>query len=60
MATPKQIDFFSQLLTDKEFPTGTNAEALGKQFAGIPDKSASEWIEKAMTLPDKGSVPPPF
>jgi hypothetical protein len=60
MATEKQIDFFKQLTTDKQFPDGTDIDGLRAKFANVPDKSASDWIEKAMTLPDKGEVPPPF
>ena len=64
--TTKQIAFFDTLLEEKQFPDGGPDEAtLRSQFAGLNKKSASEWINKAMELPEKGTVEegittPPF
>jgi hypothetical protein len=60
MATAKQIELFNKLTGDKEFPAGTDLANLREQFAGVNDKSASDWIEKALALPDAGLVPPAF
>lgn len=60
MASQKQIEFFANLTDQKQFPEGTDVANLRQQFANVPDKSASQWIEKAMKLPEKGEVPPPF
>lgn len=61
MATEKQKAFFEELLRDRQFPAGSpDEETLRSQFAAVPDKSASAWIEKALSLPEKGAVPPAF
>lgn len=65
MASSKQIDFFANLLDEKQFPPGTDIEQLRSQFAGLDKGNGSKWIEKALKLPDKGEeqhddVPPPF
>lgn len=50
--TPKQSTLFSELLDRKQFPAKPGAEALKGQFAGLSRKSASEWIDKALALPN--------
>lgn len=59
MATAAQIKFFENLTSDRDFGD-KDIIALRQQFAAIPDASASAWIDKAMALPRKGEVPPPF
>lgn len=65
MASSKQIQFFDNLLDEKQFPPGTDISALRTQFAGLDKSNGSKWIEKAMALPDKGEevsedIPAPF
>jgi len=50
----KQIKFFDNLLEVKEFPAGSDKATLKTQFAGLNKASASEWIDKAVKLPDEG------
>lgn len=59
MATQKQIELFTKLTADKDFGQ-QDVNSLKTQFENLPDKSASKWIEKALALPDKGEVAPPF
>lgn len=56
----KQVGFFTELTNDKEFPAGTDINSLRTQFAALDTKSASQWIEKALSLPNKpeGDAPP--
>lgn len=61
----KQIAFFDTLLGEKQFPAGVNETELKAQFATLNKASASEWINKAMALPEKGTIdeaitPPSF
>lgn len=49
----KQIKFFDNLLEVKEFGAADKA-ALKTQFASLNKASASEWIDKAVKLPDEG------
>ena len=65
--TPKQISLFAELVERKTFPAGTDTAALVTQFGTLTRKTASEWIDKALTLPnatdadDTGATtPPPF
>lgn len=65
MATSKQIQFFDNLLDEKQFPAGTDTADLRSRFASLDKSSGSDWIEKALKLPDKGEevserVPAPF
>jgi hypothetical protein len=63
MAIPvsqKQIDFFNNLLNEKEFPPDKTEDELRAQFAQLNKASGSEWIEKAMKLPEKGTVKEPI
>lgn len=61
-----QKEFWEKLLSEKEFPPNSpDIDTLRNQFAGLNKKSASEWIDRALKLPDKGSEdeslqPPPF
>jgi hypothetical protein len=64
MATKKQIDFFDQLLDEKDFGD-KETSALRDQFSELNDSSASAWIESAIQLPKKDTTqgkdaPPPF
>jgi hypothetical protein len=61
----KQIDFFDNLLAEKQFPPGETVEQLRAKFATLNKSSASDWINRAIALPDLGeeteeSVPAPF
>lgn len=64
--TQQQINFFDQLLNEKQFPTQAGSpDQLREQFAKLDKKTGSEWIEKALTLPKKdegerNQVAPPF
>lgn len=65
MASSSQVKFFDELLTDREFPAGQDANALRGQFQNLSTKSASQWIEKALSLPKRDEsglpdTPPPF
>lgn len=66
MASDKQKELFEKLLSEKQFPptmsdgSPFNADTLRAKFAELDTGSGSEWIEKALALPDKGSTPPPF
>jgi hypothetical protein len=51
-ATPKQVQLFGELLERKQFPDGANPEALAAQFQGLTRKNASDWIDKALSLPN--------
>lgn len=64
MATERQIELFRKLTQDRDF-RGFDVNILREQFAGVSDRSASEWIEKALTRPkiadeDQPATPPPF
>lgn len=52
----KQIDFFNNLLNEKQFPPDKTEDELRAQFATLNKASASQWIEAAMKLPEKGST----
>lgn len=49
----QQINFFDELLNEKQFPEKPGDVALRKEFAGLSKRNGSEWIEKAMALPKK-------
>jgi hypothetical protein len=55
--SPKQVSFFGKLTREKQFPNGTDLDAIRAQFATLDSASASDWIEKAVELPDLGEVP---
>lgn len=66
-ATPRQVELFDRLTTDREFPAGTDIDELQRQFAKLDSRSASAWIDKAMKLPKLATdgdtreiVPPSF
>ena len=64
MATKAQAEFFDKLLNEREFGDKDIAK-LSEQFSTLTDKAASDWIERALSLPKRdGSVgkdsPPPF
>lgn len=51
MVSKRQIDFFDQLLEEKDFGSADKTK-LREEFASLPNKqSASAWIERAMGLP---------
>lgn len=51
-----QINFWEKLLQEKEFPpTAPDVDTLKSQFGRLNKKSGSEWIDKALKLPDKGA-----
>lgn len=63
MASEKQIEFFKDLTENQKDFSGKDIAGLQAQFRTLDQKSASAWIEKALTLPDKGAttvVPPTF
>lgn len=59
MATEAQIEFFNKLTTERDFGR-QDIEKLRAQFANLPDKSASAWIERSLELPEADAVAPPF
>lgn len=64
IATTRQINFFEQLLGEKDFGD-KSVDELREEFAELNDSSASSWIESAIALPKvdgtKGKdTPPPF
>jgi hypothetical protein len=66
-ATPKQVQLFGELLERKQFPEGANPDTLSTQFATLSRKNASEWIDRALALPNREddddtseAVPAPF
>ena len=65
--TVKQTALFAELLDRKQFPTGMTAESLTAQFGQLSKKTASEWIDRALALPNRSdeddtgeSTPAPF
>lgn len=50
-ATPRQVELFHKLTTDRQFPDGTNLDTIRATFATLDSRSASGWIERAMTFP---------
>ena len=59
--TANQRVFFDKLLSEKEFPPGSpDPDTLKSQFDKLNKASASEWIEKALKLPNKGTVDEPI
>lgn len=49
MVTKAQIEFFNQLLGEKDFGD-KDTEKLAKEFSKLDKVSASAWIDKALTL----------
>jgi hypothetical protein len=66
LASQRQIDFFDQLTTDRQFPPEAgDLMQLKIKFANLSQDAASKWIENALALPkldsDAGdNTPPPF
>lgn len=63
LVSDKQKELFARLTREKQFAAGTDLAALNTQFGGLGTTSGSEWIEKALGLPDLGEqpkVPPAF
>lgn len=50
MVSDAQVKFFIKLLGEKEFPEGTDKDSVLREFEQLNSKSASLWIEKAMSL----------
>lgn len=66
-ATPKQVELFNELIERKQFPEGTDRAALKQQFGTLSRQTASQWIDRALSLPnaaaedDSGAnTPAPF
>lgn len=54
--TANQRVFFDKLVGEKEFPPGSpDPDTLRAQFAKLNKASAIEWIDKALSLPNKGT-----
>jgi hypothetical protein len=51
-ATPKQVQLFGELTERKQFPDNTDLPALTAKFANLTRKNASEWIDRALALPN--------
>lgn len=63
VVSQSQIEFFTKLTTEKEFPPGSDIPALIEQFKTLNSASGSDWIEKALGFDDKAEGPrvaPPF
>lgn len=65
MATQSQKDFFQKLVDERQFPDGKSPESLVNEFGVLNQKSASAWIERAISLPKRDEsmeemVPAPF
>jgi hypothetical protein len=63
VVSPSQIEFFEKLTREKQFPAGSDIAALIEQFKTLNSASGSDWIEKALGLPDSDEgpkVPPAF
>lgn len=59
MATDKQTELFDRLINERELPEGSSdPEALKAQFRNV--SNPSDWIERLLSLPEKGKTPPPF
>ena len=50
--TPKQVALFTELVDRTTFPAGTDTTSLLATFGTLSRKAASEWIDKALTLPN--------
>lgn len=62
--TKKQIDLFDKMLSEKDFGD-KSPDILRQQFATLSKSNASEWLERALQLPDRDEsgrphVPPAF
>ena len=57
LVSEKQKELFAKLTREKQFPAGTDTAALIQQFGQLDSGSGSDWIEKALGLPDLGEVP---
>jgi hypothetical protein len=63
VVSQNQIEFFEKLTREKQFPQGTDLASMVEQFKTLNSGSGSDWIEKALKLPDKDEgpkVPPAF
>lgn len=60
MPSEAQQELFKRLTEQRTFPEGTDTAAAIEQFATLDGANASKWIEKALELPERGIVPPPF
>lgn len=59
MATPKQVDLFARLTSDRDFGD-KDVEQLKATFSGLSDTNASAWIERALELPKRDDSGIPF
>lgn len=62
MASQKQIEFFQELVTRKQWPSGVNTDELKAKFAQLPQAEASRWVDRALELPngEDSGTPVPF
>lgn len=51
--TPRQVELFHKLSTDRDFGE-QDVDGLRTTFANLTIKSASAWIDRAMSLPKTG------
>lgn len=59
MVSDAQIKFFEKLLNEKDFGDKDPA-VLRTEFAALNQKSASVWIEKAISLPKRDDSKDPI
>lgn len=50
--TPKQSALFAELLERKQFPDNVDKSALAADFEALSRNAASQWIDKALALPN--------
>jgi hypothetical protein len=51
------VELFEKLTREKQFAAGVDTAALITQFKQLDSASGSDWIEKALGMPDLGEVP---
>lgn len=59
MPSQAQIEFFDQLLNEKDFGPKVKIATLAQEFSQLDKRSASAWIEKAINLPKKAESDQP-
>jgi hypothetical protein len=55
--SPQQIELFEKLTREKKFPGNVDLNATIAQFKTLDSSSASDWIERALSLEDLDAVP---
>jgi hypothetical protein len=52
--TPEQLEFFMRLCEEKDFDVDDKGmEKIQNEFAKLDKRSASAWIERALSLPKR-------